>query len=159
MLDITRIDNGKLALQTETFDLVKLVEDIIERYLIQFSKIEIVTDGPIIGNWDRVRIDQVISNLIANSIKYGEQSPITVHLSKINNNAVISIKDSGPGIAKENQLRIFQRFERETGDTSVSGLGLGLYICKEIVERHNGDISVESAPGMGATFNVVLPLT
>lgn len=158
MLDITKIDNGKLSLQTEVFDLGNLIQEIIERYSLQFHKISFSSNGSVKGKWDRVRIDQVISNLITNSIKYGDQSPITVTLEQSHDEAIITVRDEGPGIAKENQKRIFQRFERESGQINASGLGLGLYICKDIVERHQGRISVDSEPGKGAEFKVALPL-
>lgn len=158
MLDISRISHGKLILLFEQFDLNDLMEEIKTRYSEMIDNVQLTTTNELVGTWDRHRIDQVISNLINNAIKYAKDSPVYIDVTRENDFAVIKIKDEGPGISHEAQQKIFQRFERQTSDSSISGLGLGLFICKEILERHDGNISVKSELGKGAEFTVMLPL-
>jgi len=162
MLDITRIDSGKLILNIEQFDLFELIQEIAERL---HPQIQSATGGPLIistlehslGYWDRHRIEQVITNLITNSIRYGKGRPIELALKNLENTAELSVKDLGAGIQKEDQDRIFNCFERAVNPNEVSGLGLGLFISKQIVDSHQGRIWVESELDHGSTFFVSLP--
>lgn len=161
LLDVTRARAGKLKFQFEDFDLSELVSEILERlrHQIQEAKIElrlVLTPG-ITGHWDRSRLDQVIVNLIINSIKYAPGKPVTIRTGNQKGAAYFSIKDEGPGIPKEKQHLIFQRFERVTDSDSVAGLGLGLFLVKQIVDGHRGEIKVESEIGRGTLFTVSLP--
>jgi signal transduction histidine kinase len=104
-----------------------------------------------------VRLGQVITNLLSNAIKFGCGRPIEVVLDADNSQARLEIRDSGEGIPRHEQQRIFERFERATSGQRHPGLGLGLWICKQIVDACQGTISVESEPGRGATFSVLLP--
>ncbi|WP_324963763.1 PAS domain-containing protein [Archangium sp.] len=162
MLDISRIATGKLTFTPEKFDLCMLAQEVVERLLVQASAsgapLACECLDPVEGEWDRFRVDQVITNLITNALRYGEGAPVEVTVQRSGPQAVVKVRDQGPGISPENQERIFQRFERATSANSVSGLGLGLYISREIVERHGGSIRVESKPGQGASFIVELPL-
>ena len=162
MLDSSRIAMGKLSFKTEHFDLTGLIHEVVERTGPQLSasgsSITVNAPGPILGDWDRFRIEQVVINLLTNAMRYGEGSPITVDVAQANGIATVRVGDGGPGVAQGQQARIFEQFERATPHSSISGLGLGLFICKEIVERHGGSIGVESVPGVGATFVVHLPL-
>lgn len=162
MLDQSRIQLGKLKLQTESVNLGPLVEEVIERYQTQAEAagcpIWYEAAEPLIGQWDRFRIEQVVTNLISNAIKYGGGRPIEITLSRQADKALISVRDHGPGIAKENHSKIFQQFERVSHSTHIAGLGLGLYIAKNIVEQHRGEIRLESEPGQGSCFTVILPL-
>jgi PAS domain S-box-containing protein len=162
MLDISRISTGKLSFTPERFDLCELAQEVVERLAVQANAsgahLSCECRSPVEGDWDRFRIDQVLTNLITNAIRYGQGSPIEVTVHRSGHQAVVEVRDQGPGVTPENQERIFQRFERATSATSVSGLGLGLYISREIIERHGGRIRVESKPGQGATFIVELPL-
>ncbi len=162
MLDISRISSGKLSMNLEGFDLCSLIHDIIERHheLIKASgnQIEIDSHEPINGKWDKFRIEQVITNLLTNAIRYGEGNPIKISISTKPGRAVIVIKDNGIGIVEKDLKRIFQRFERAT-EKEVSGLGLGLYIVSQIIEAHKGFIQVESLPGKGSSFTIDLPLS
>jgi signal transduction histidine kinase len=112
----------------------------------------------IFGNFDSVRIGQVIVNLISNSLKFGARKPIEIKVSTVDGKVGILVRDHGVGIQKEDQARIFGRFERATSVTNHGGLGLGLYISRQIIEAHHGKIEVESEPNQGATFKVQLPL-
>lgn len=111
------------------------------------------------GRWDRTRIDQIVTNLVGNAIKYGNGQPVDVSVEERDGRAVLAVRDRGVGIPPESHMRIFERFERVTGASVASGLGLGrgLWIAKRMVEAHGGDIGVESAPGSGSTFTVTLP--
>lgn len=161
MLDISRISSGKLSMNLEDFDLCSLIHDVIERHLELFkaagNQIEIDSCESINGRWDKFRIEQVITNLLINAIRYGEGKPIKISIKTEQGRAVVVIEDKGIGIEKEDLKRIFQRFERAT-ETEVSGLGLGLYIVSQIIEAHKGFINVESHPGKGSVFTIDLPL-
>ncbi|QRN96173.1 PAS domain-containing protein [Archangium violaceum] len=160
ILDISRISTGKLTFTPETFDLCELAREVVERMAVQASGARITCESQdqVEGAWDRFRIDQVLTNLVTNAIRYGQGSPVKVTVHCSGPYAELRVRDQGPGITPENQERIFLRFERATSASTVSGLGLGLYISREIIERHGGSIRVESEPGKGATFIVKLPL-
>jgi signal transduction histidine kinase len=106
-----------------------------------------------------MRIEQVITNLISNAIKYGDGKPIDLKMEREDSMAKLSVQDRGIGITPKDQSQIFERFVRATDQEKKKSLGLGLFIVKQIVEAHNGKISVSSAPGQGSTFSVTLPLT
>ncbi len=163
MLDISKIGRGKLKLSLEEFDLAELVREVCEHYRPQFdaagSAFELTLGTSVVGRWDRHRIEQLVANLLTNAVKYGAGQPVAVSLRRAGGDRVeLSVKDQGIGIARENQERIFQRYERAVASTEISGLGLGLYIAKEIVELHGGGIHLESELGRGARFVVDLPL-
>lgn len=162
LLDVTRIASGKMELQLEKMELTKLVKDICDNFeneaLHKGSKINLTLPEIVEGVWDANRIEQVVMNLVSNAIKYGDKKPIDVSVSTDNDWAFVRIKDQGMGIAPEDQGRIFQRFERAIDSSKISGLGLGLFICKEIINKHGGDIQVDSKLGEGSTFTLRLPL-
>ena len=140
-----------------------MVEEVVSHYTHQLkeilSTVDVKADPNIEGSFDRVRIEQVFINLLTNASKYAPGKPIHVELEKIGTNAILRVRDQGNGIADVDQKRIFERFERVKDRDNVGGLGLGLYISRQIVEAHQGSIRVESRPGSGATFIVELPLT
>ena len=112
----------------------------------------------VVGHWDPKRIEQVVVNLLSNAAKYAAGTPLHVRVQQVGKYAVLSVADRGKGISPDNQSKIFERFERVVTGSGISGLGLGLYIVKEIITAHRGDIHVESAVGQGATFVVELPM-
>lgn len=162
MLDISRISTGRLSLNLEQVLLDQLLYDVAERLnsLLTFSgcDLRINTARNVIGLWDKFRLEQVLTNLLTNAAKYAPNAPVDVILTEEGSNAVLKVQDHGKGIPEEDQKRIFERFVRAVTSNSVSGLGLGLYISKEIVELHHGKITVESIPGKGTTFTIILPL-
>ncbi len=135
-----------------------MVTDLVERLSPLLGIIELTKIEEINGNWDRFRIEQVLTNLLTNASKYGEGKPIEVSLIRVDDLARISIKDYGRGIAIGDQEKIFQRFERIINEDSIKGLGIGLFIAKEIVQMHKGSLVVQSELGRGAEFIVTIPL-
>jgi two-component system, chemotaxis family, CheB/CheR fusion protein len=162
MLDVARIDSGKLEVKPEPVDLEALVREVAERMSEQLKAsdcpLQIEVTGQVQGEWDRFRIEQVVMNLLSNAYKYGAGKPIRIQVSEEKDQAVLCVQDQGIGIAKEDQERIFGQFERAVPRSDVTGLGLGLYITRQIVQSHGGTISVESDPGHGSSFIVRLPL-
>jgi signal transduction histidine kinase len=116
------------------------------------------TAAPELGRWDEGRVEQVVTNLLGNALKYGRGRPIHLCVRVEGDQACLEVRDEGIGIAPQDQARIFDRFERAVAVRHYGGFGLGLYITRQIVEAHGGTIQVESAPGQGATFRVCLPL-
>jgi signal transduction histidine kinase len=121
--------------------------------------VECVLDrDAIAGRLDRLRIEQLLTNLLSNAVKFGEQKPVEVRLDTHAGFAMLRITDHGIGIPEDVQERIFGRFERAVPSRAYNGLGLGLFLARQVVEAHGGSIGVESRPGAGATFTVLLPL-
>lgn len=162
LLDVSRINAGKLTLSKEPVELKHLVEEIIERYKteIQHSGSEVSFEAPeeLSANMDRIRIEQIFVNLLTNALKYGNKSPIDIKLSREGRFAKLVFQDRGLGIPEKDIDRVFMRFERVAEYSSVAGLGLGLFITKQIVEAHGGSISVTSKVSEGSVFTVLLPL-
>jgi signal transduction histidine kinase len=111
----------------------------------------------VLGRWDRSRVDQALTNLLSNALKYGAGSPVDIALADLGDRATIAVRDRGIGIAPEDRERVFGRFERAVSSSHYGGLGLGLYITQEIARAHGGSIVIESEPGAGATFILTLP--
>lgn len=162
LLDTSRIKSGKLALQQEKVNLAEMVAEVTEEYAPQITAanctVRLHTDPSVYGCWDRVRIEQAITNLLSNALKYGAGKPVDITVTTKDGRAVFAIRDHGIGIARDFQEKIFSPFERAVSVKSFGGLGLGLYITQQIVEAHHGHISLESRPGKGSLFTVELPL-
>ncbi|BBP70684.1 hybrid sensor histidine kinase/response regulator [Pseudomonas sp. Seg1] len=162
MLDVSRIRTGKLSIRPNRFDLVQLVSNLLQNFAQQIEVAETTVtfeaESPVEGCWDEFRIEQVISNLLTNALRYGGRSPIQVRVYRQGNQARVEVQDHGIGISEENQKRIFQQFERVSAKTVVAGLGLGLFISEQIVAAHGGSIVVESQINEGALFRVCLPI-
>jgi signal transduction histidine kinase len=161
LLDVSQFVEGRLDLRQEETDLQALVIEAIELMRESASRagspVLFQMHHQVVGYWDRIRLGQVITNLLSNAIKFGCGRPIEVELNADSTVARLEVKDSGEGIPSQEQARIFERFERATSVRRHPGLGLGLWICKQIVDACHGTISVESEPGQGATFSVELP--
>jgi len=160
MLDVSRINTGKLNLHKSNINLSNLLHELIERFMPQFegvdSKVHTEITPDVIGHWDSYKLEQVINNLFSNAIRYSPRKNIYVKLTIEKNMAILSVKDEGMGIDASNLERIFERFE--SASNSSKGLGLGLYITRQIVELHNGTIHVESEVGKGSNFIIKIPL-
>jgi signal transduction histidine kinase len=161
LLDVSRITSGRLALHHEPIDLVTLVHEIVDRFRADQAEgapvVELHGEKSVVGEWDSSRIDQVVSNLIANAISYGRGTPVRVSVDGAGDTVRIMVRDEGIGIAADQKARIFERFERAVPSSNYSGLGLGLWIARQIVDAHGGSIGVESELGRGSTFTVTLP--
>jgi signal transduction histidine kinase len=164
MLDISRVSEGRFRLESESVDLRALVNDVITRFeesgemARSGSKISVDAQSEIVGHWDRLRLEQVVTNLLSNALKYGEGKPVELRVTSSESSATLEVTDHGIGIEPQNLDRIFGRFERAVSVRHYGGLGLGLYIAHQIVRSMNGDIRVTSTPGRGSTFSLKLSL-
>lgn len=163
LLDVSRISTGRLKLELEPVDLPGLVREMVARFEpdAQRAGCELIltTAEPVVGNWDRLRLEQVLSNLVSNAIKYGAGKPIQVRVERAGTRARLVVCDEGIGIEPEALERIFAKFERAVSERHYGGMGLGLYVARKIVEAMSGTVRAESTPGQGATFTVELPLS
>lgn len=165
LLDISRIVGGRLRLEPEEVDLGALVREVIADFeahgQIASSRCTVRVSGDraqIVGRWDRLRLTQILVNLLSNALKYGAGKPVSVSLSSGGGRAMVRVVDQGIGIASQDHERIFGRFERAVSSRHYGGLGLGLFISRQIVEAMGGSIEVASSPGKGAAFTITLPL-
>ncbi|MFP2911731.1 ATP-binding protein, partial [Pyxidicoccus sp. 3LFB2] len=163
LMDVSRISSGRLSLQREEVDLSALTRELVSRMSEELaragSEVQLALEGAVTGQWDRLRLEQVLVNLLSNAAKYGAGRPVLVTVDVQGAVARLAVRDEGIGVAPEEQERIFERFERSASVQHFKGLGLGLWITKRIVEAHGGCIRLESEPGRGSTFTVELPLT
>ena len=161
LLDVSRISAARLHLNPEEMDLAQLARDVVDRFDESARRadcaLELRALTPVAGFWDRLRLDQVLSNLLTNALKFGAGEPVVVEVSAQGADALLTVADRGIGIHDADQRRIFERFQRAVTAETYPGMGLGLWITREIVEAHGGRIVVESRPGAGATFRVSLP--
>lgn len=161
MLDVTRIQARRLSLKREDFDLSELMREICLAFEPQLTRagapLLCHIDESVRGSWDRPRLERVFENLLSNAIKFGDGKPVELHLRARDDVVEVRVVDHGIGIGPDRMSLIFERFERGARSAEFTGLGLGLYIARGIVEAHGGRISVESTPAEGSTFTVVLP--
>ena len=167
LLDVSRIIAGRLRLEPESVDLAAVVQavadDAREQARGEGSALDLVVEsgpgaGSVVGLWDRTRIEQVVMNLLSNALKFGAGKPIRVRVERRDATAVLTVADQGVGIDPADQKRIFDRFERAVSVRHYGGLGLGLFIVRQIVDSLGGRITVRSSPGEGSTFQVEMPL-
>jgi len=163
LLDVSRIGAGRLRLEKQEVDLAALVREVVSRFEPTATQagtpLELQLDGAPRGQWDPGRLEQVVTNLLDNALKYGPGKPILLQLRAEPGQAVLTVTDHGIGIEPAYLGRIFERFERAVSDRHYGGLGLGLYITRELVHAHGGTIRVQSEPGVRTAFTVELPLS
>jgi PAS domain S-box-containing protein len=162
MLDVSKIASGKLEVKLSPVCLNDIAKEIISRFENELTlmkiKLQFKETQNVIVMADSFRLDQVITNLLSNAIKYGHGKPIQVEIFQEKSMGCFAIADEGPGIAEENHAKIFERFERVTSESNIGGLGLGLYISRDIIKAHHGIIELSSKLGEGARFLIKLPL-
>jgi signal transduction histidine kinase len=162
LLDVSRIKGGKLTFVFARVNLSEMVRDVVDRFREQLthvgSSVTTEIEDGVVGSLDEIRIEQIIDNLLVNVVKYAPGQPVRVSLGRAGEVATLVVDDRGPGIAADKQQTIFERFERGDASNSVGGLGLGLFIVKELVDGQGGSIRVQSRVGEGARFIVELPL-
>jgi signal transduction histidine kinase len=160
LLDVSRLADGRFALERESLDLHEVVSEVVERHAglleVSGSVLELHVE-PVHGEWDRLRVDQLASNLLGNAIKYGAGKPIVLRVTDRGPHATLEVRDHGIGIAADDHGRVFGRFERAVSSTNYAGLGLGLWLVKKIVEEHGGSVGLESVVNEGTTIRVELP--
>jgi signal transduction histidine kinase len=163
-LDVAQISSGRLRLELEPVDLRELTQEVVTRLSDDLSwagcAYDLRTAGPVVGNWDRLQLDVVLTSLVSNAMKYGAGRPVHVAVTGNERFGQVTVRDEGEGIAPEDQDRIFDKFVRlgpSDSSTPAPGLGLGLWIVRHIVETMGGTVEVESEIGRGSTFTVALP--
>jgi len=158
---VSKIAGGKLRLEPEELDLGDVLREVTARFAdasaAAHSPVSIHGDVHLNGYWDRLRIDEVISNILSNAMKYGQGKPVEIDLHAEDGEAILRVADHGIGIDEAHQKRMFQKFERAVSVREYGGFGLGLWITRQIVEQCGGSVQVESAPGHGSVFTVRLP--
>jgi len=160
LLQATQLERGELSLERSQVDLGELASEVLARFQSNLEvagcEASIHCDARVVGWWDRVRLDQVLSNLVSNAAKFGAGRPIEIDVSEREGIARIVVRDHGIGIDPDRQAYIFERFGRGVSAEHYGGLGLGLYICRKIIEQHGGSLVVESRLDAGAAFTAEL---
>jgi PAS domain S-box-containing protein len=160
LLDVSRLSSGKVQLQPTDVDLAEVASAVVARFTEDADDVAVIQlrGAPsVLGHWDALRLDQVITNLVSNAIKYGGGQPVEVTVEDEDGHARLEVRDHGIGIAREDQARIFEQFERAVSERNYGGFGLGLFIVRQLVEAMEGRVEVESELGAGARFVVTLP--
>ena len=162
LLDVTRARSGQLQLEREAVDLGEAAREAASRLRDEAARagvrIDIDAAAGVVGRWDRLRVAQVATNLLSNAIKYGGGKPVRLRVAREGGLAVLEVRDDGVGIPPSDQERIFERFERAVSPRNYGGLGLGLWISREIATALGGSIRVRSEAGKGSAFRLELPL-
>jgi signal transduction histidine kinase len=162
ILDVSRVNSGRVSLDIEEVDLAEIARQVVETQTphARLNEAPLTLDAPdgLRGRLDRLAVEQILSNLVTNAIKYGAGAPIDVAVRREGQEACISVRDRGIGIAPEDLGRMFERFERVVTHGRHVGFGIGLWLVRRLVEAHGGSLSAGSEPGRGSTFTVRLPL-
>ncbi len=162
LLDVSRITSGKLQLELETLDIIALMRDMVadaaDAARRAGSPVTVTGPGTLTVTWDRLAIEQIVENLVANAMKYGGSSPIELSTELRGERVYIQVRDHGDGIPAADRARVFERFERAVGPGDRrSGFGVGLWVVRQLAEAMGGTVAVGDAPGGGALFTVSLP--
>lgn len=161
LLDVSRIISGRFD-DPQPVRLREVIDEVVERFApdLDTARVTVVDDspGPFVGHWDRLHVDQILTNLLTNALKYGQGSMITIRLGLDLGDACLAVTDGGPGIAEADLDRVFLQYHRLGGSDGPPGHGLGLWIVQHLTERMGGKVSVHSQMGEGATFTVRLPM-
>jgi len=160
VLEAARLQSKTLPLRFQPLRLDAVLRDVIMRVRARHKELNVIMEFKAVPSiaGDGVRLAQVFDNLFTNAIKYAPGSPILVSLNQLDEDVVVSINDHGQGIPEDSLPLIFERFYRVRGEKTVTGTGLGLYICRQIIQAHRGKIWAESTLGKGTTFFIKLPI-
>lgn len=162
LLDIAQISSGRLDVHLENVDLSDTVRDVVSRFSADAQQagapVSVHAASPIVGRWDRTRIEHIVANLLSNAVKFGQGKPVRISVARQDAVAKLVVSDNGMGIEERERTRIFERFERGRDARGYAGFGLGLWIAREAAVTLGGRIEVESATNQGSTFTVVLPI-
>jgi signal transduction histidine kinase len=161
MLDVSRMRSGQLSIRPAQVELMTLLERVVSDLSLQAAatgcKLSLQEHPPVQGCWDEFRIEQVVVNLLTNALRYGGGQPVEVSVQYADNLVRIHVRDEGKGIAQQDLERIFEPYERGARNGEPKGLGLGLYISRQLAVSHGGELRVTSKPGEGSTFTLSLP--
>jgi signal transduction histidine kinase len=162
LLDASRLATGRVNLHPESLDLAEVVKEMVAQLGQELARAEYpilvqVPDTPVLGQWDRLALEQIVANLLSNTTKFGLGKPIHVTVEQVDDTARLVIEDHGIGIPAELLAKIFERFERAVSSRHYGGLGLGLNIVRTVVEAMGGTVHAQSTVGAGSTFVVELP--
>jgi signal transduction histidine kinase len=161
-LDVARISSGRFELKPTRFELGESLREVVDRLQDAAAQahcpVSLEVVGKIEGTWDRLRVEQIVMNLLGNAFKYASGTPVRVVASEQEGRAVVQIEDRGPGIPEEHLQRIFSRFERAASIHQYGGLGLGLYVSQELARAHGGTLEAQNVPEGGLRFDLTLPL-
>lgn len=162
LLDVSRIKSGRLELRRESLDVTEVVREVVSHLeaVRAASETELrihAPGGAIMGEFDRLRLEAVVTNLLSNALKFGRGQPVDIVVGQDEDTVCLAVRDTGIGINPENHSRIFERFERAVPESHYGGFGVGLWIVRRVVEAHGGSVQVESRVGCGTTVRVVLP--
>jgi signal transduction histidine kinase len=163
MLDVSRMRSGKLSIRPAQVELMNLLERVVSDLSLQAattgSSLTLRPHDGVTGCWDEFRVEQVIVNLLTNALRYGCGQPVEVSVERSGDLVRINVRDQGKGIAPSDLERIFEPYERGARNGEPKGLGLGLYISRQLAISHGGELRVTSKPGEGSVFSLVLPCT
>ena len=161
MLDVSRMRSGQLSIRPGQVQLMDLLERVVSDLSLQAAatgcKLSLLSHPPVEGCWDEFRIEQVVVNLLTNALRYGGGQPVEVSVQYAGDKVRIDVRDEGKGIAESDLERIFEPYERGARNGEPKGLGLGLYISRQLALSHGGELRVSSKPGQGSTFSLILP--
>lgn len=161
MLDVSRMRSGQLSIRPAQVQLMDLLERVVSDLSLQAAatgcKLSLQPHPPVEGCWDEFRIEQVVVNLLTNALRYGGGQPVEVSVQYADDTVRIDVRDEGKGIAPSDLERIFEPYERGARNGEPKGLGLGLYISRQLAISHGGELRVTSKPGEGSTFSLILP--
>ena len=162
LLDVSRVGAVTIPLQPERLDLAEVASEVVTRLEPAAARaacaLTLQTAGPAVGHWDRFRLEQALTRLISNAVKYGAGKPVSIGVERAGNNVRVTVRDQGIGIAADALERIFEKYERAVSERHYGGLGLGLYVTRKAIEAMKGTVRAESVPGAGSTFVIELPL-
>ena len=163
LLDLNRLSQGTLDLRRERMDLAQLGSELVDLFRAEFRlagcEVCFSSEGPAVGEWDRLQLERLVSNLLTNAAKFGGGNPVEVSVTTRGTRARLTVRDHGTGISPDDQAHIFEKFQRAKATRHINGCGLGLYIARQIAEAHGGAITVESTPGAGSAFTVEFPMS